>query len=191
MCSSPSDRLSHQARISASVNAMRILNTGTEVEAAVADALVGTEVKKSFFFIDNQTSFNINKQWCICCCCQSSYNPAVISSVLFLPGLCKFQLLGDSRSKVQINLTHSVTACRAWALNMDLSILNMELTLRVSRLGCSRLLKETLTESKLESNHLDSGYRIICLIMTFILFQHHPLRLKMWKVSPCHSNPSH
>uniref|UniRef100_A0A665TSV1 Cytoplasmic linker associated protein 1 n=1 Tax=Echeneis naucrates TaxID=173247 RepID=A0A665TSV1_ECHNA len=35
-----SDRLSHQARISASVNAMRILNTGTEVEAAVADALV-------------------------------------------------------------------------------------------------------------------------------------------------------
>uniref|UniRef100_A0A8C7XNF9 Cytoplasmic linker associated protein 1 n=1 Tax=Oryzias sinensis TaxID=183150 RepID=A0A8C7XNF9_9TELE len=36
----PSDRLSHQARISASVNAMRILNTGTEVEAAVADALL-------------------------------------------------------------------------------------------------------------------------------------------------------
>uniref|UniRef100_A0A3P8P5T2 TOG domain-containing protein n=1 Tax=Astatotilapia calliptera TaxID=8154 RepID=A0A3P8P5T2_ASTCA len=36
-----SDRLSHQARISASVNAMRILNTGTEVEAAVADALRG------------------------------------------------------------------------------------------------------------------------------------------------------
>lgn len=37
-----SDRfgLIHQARISASVNAMRILNTGTEVEAAVADALV-------------------------------------------------------------------------------------------------------------------------------------------------------
>ena len=34
------DRLSHQARISASVNAMRILNTGTDVEAAVADALV-------------------------------------------------------------------------------------------------------------------------------------------------------
>uniref|UniRef100_A0A4W6EYS3 Cytoplasmic linker associated protein 1 n=1 Tax=Lates calcarifer TaxID=8187 RepID=A0A4W6EYS3_LATCA len=34
------DRLSHQARISASVNAMRILNTGTEVEAAVADALL-------------------------------------------------------------------------------------------------------------------------------------------------------
>ncbi|XP_051797598.1 CLIP-associating protein 1-like isoform X13 [Acanthochromis polyacanthus] len=34
-----SDRLSHQARISASVNAMKILNTGTEVEAAVADAL--------------------------------------------------------------------------------------------------------------------------------------------------------
>ncbi|KAL2087913.1 hypothetical protein ACEWY4_016741 [Coilia grayii] len=36
-----SDRfgLAHQARISASVNAMRILNTGTEVEAAVADAL--------------------------------------------------------------------------------------------------------------------------------------------------------
>ncbi|XP_069576468.1 CLIP-associating protein 1-like isoform X24 [Brachyistius frenatus] len=33
------DRLSHQARISATVNAMRILNTGTEVEAAVADAL--------------------------------------------------------------------------------------------------------------------------------------------------------
>ncbi|XP_063067551.1 CLIP-associating protein 1-like isoform X3 [Engraulis encrasicolus] len=31
--------LAHQARISASVNAMRILNTGTEVEAAVADAL--------------------------------------------------------------------------------------------------------------------------------------------------------
>ncbi|XP_027147191.1 CLIP-associating protein 1-like isoform X4 [Larimichthys crocea] len=36
---SPLDRLSHQARISASVNAMRILNTGTDVEAAVADAL--------------------------------------------------------------------------------------------------------------------------------------------------------
>ncbi|XP_051797597.1 CLIP-associating protein 1-A-like isoform X12 [Acanthochromis polyacanthus] len=35
-----SDRLSHQARISASVNAMKILNTGTEVEAAVADALL-------------------------------------------------------------------------------------------------------------------------------------------------------
>ncbi|XP_070712042.1 CLIP-associating protein 1-like [Pempheris klunzingeri] len=34
-----SDRLAHQARISASVNAMRILNTGTDVEAAVADAL--------------------------------------------------------------------------------------------------------------------------------------------------------
>lgn len=32
--------LIHQARISASVNAMRVLNTGTEVEAAVADALV-------------------------------------------------------------------------------------------------------------------------------------------------------
>ncbi|XP_069576467.1 CLIP-associating protein 1-B-like isoform X23 [Brachyistius frenatus] len=37
---SPLDRLSHQARISATVNAMRILNTGTEVEAAVADALL-------------------------------------------------------------------------------------------------------------------------------------------------------
>nr|XP_033472137.1 CLIP-associating protein 1-B-like isoform X15 [Epinephelus lanceolatus] len=37
---SGSDRLSHQARISASVNAMRILNTGTDVEAAVADALL-------------------------------------------------------------------------------------------------------------------------------------------------------
>ncbi|XP_038575594.1 CLIP-associating protein 1a isoform X20 [Micropterus salmoides] len=38
---SQSDRygLIHQARISASVNAMRVLNTGTEVEAAVADAL--------------------------------------------------------------------------------------------------------------------------------------------------------
>ncbi|XP_051938946.1 CLIP-associating protein 1a isoform X34 [Hippocampus zosterae] len=37
----PSERygLIHQARISASVNAMRVLNTGTEVEAAVADAL--------------------------------------------------------------------------------------------------------------------------------------------------------
>ncbi|KAK1798486.1 hypothetical protein P4O66_006784 [Electrophorus voltai] len=37
----PLDRfgLIHQARISASVNAMRILNTGLEVEAAVADAL--------------------------------------------------------------------------------------------------------------------------------------------------------
>ncbi|XP_035030583.2 CLIP-associating protein 1a isoform X23 [Hippoglossus stenolepis] len=37
----PMDRygLIHQARISASVNAMRVLNTGTEVEAAVADAL--------------------------------------------------------------------------------------------------------------------------------------------------------
>ncbi|XP_072300408.1 CLIP-associating protein 1a [Eucyclogobius newberryi] len=37
----PSDRYGYinQARISASVNAMRVLNTGTEVEAAVADAL--------------------------------------------------------------------------------------------------------------------------------------------------------
>ncbi|XP_035984157.1 CLIP-associating protein 1-A isoform X8 [Fundulus heteroclitus] len=35
-----SDRLAHQARISASVNAMRVLNTGTDVEAAVADALL-------------------------------------------------------------------------------------------------------------------------------------------------------
>uniref|UniRef100_A0A672ZTC0 Cytoplasmic linker associated protein 1a n=1 Tax=Sphaeramia orbicularis TaxID=375764 RepID=A0A672ZTC0_9TELE len=37
----PLDRygLIHQARISASVNAMKVLNTGTEVEAAVADAL--------------------------------------------------------------------------------------------------------------------------------------------------------
>ncbi|XP_072542237.1 CLIP-associating protein 1a [Salminus brasiliensis] len=37
-----SDRfgLIHQARISATVNAMRVLNTGTEVEAAVADALL-------------------------------------------------------------------------------------------------------------------------------------------------------
>ncbi|XP_070405720.1 CLIP-associating protein 1-A isoform X21 [Nothobranchius furzeri] len=34
------DRLTHQARISASVNAMKILNTGTDVEAAVADALL-------------------------------------------------------------------------------------------------------------------------------------------------------
>lgn len=41
------DRLSHQARISASVNAMRILNTGTEVEAAVADALVRAEMLRS------------------------------------------------------------------------------------------------------------------------------------------------
>ncbi|XP_049340603.1 CLIP-associating protein 1a isoform X22 [Astyanax mexicanus] len=32
--------LIHQARISATVNAMRVLNTGTEVEAAVADALL-------------------------------------------------------------------------------------------------------------------------------------------------------
>uniref|UniRef100_A0A8C9X2J0 Cytoplasmic linker associated protein 1 n=1 Tax=Sander lucioperca TaxID=283035 RepID=A0A8C9X2J0_SANLU len=37
--SSAEYRLSHQARISASVNAMKILNTGTDVEAAVADAL--------------------------------------------------------------------------------------------------------------------------------------------------------
>ncbi|XP_063069073.1 CLIP-associating protein 1a [Engraulis encrasicolus] len=37
----PLDRygLLHQARMSASINAMRVLNTGTEVEAAVADAL--------------------------------------------------------------------------------------------------------------------------------------------------------
>ncbi|XP_031433505.1 CLIP-associating protein 1-like [Clupea harengus] len=37
-----SDRygLIHQARMSASINAMRVLNTGTEVEAAVADALL-------------------------------------------------------------------------------------------------------------------------------------------------------
>ncbi|XP_056443543.1 CLIP-associating protein 1-B-like isoform X2 [Gadus chalcogrammus] len=37
---STTDRLSHQARISASVQAMKILDTGTEVEAAVADALL-------------------------------------------------------------------------------------------------------------------------------------------------------
>ncbi|KAM9487475.1 CLIP-associating protein 1a isoform 36-T36 [Clarias gariepinus] len=38
----PLDRfgLIHQARISASVNAMKVLNTGTDVEAAVADALL-------------------------------------------------------------------------------------------------------------------------------------------------------
>ncbi|XP_077960108.1 CLIP-associating protein 1-like isoform X11 [Gasterosteus aculeatus] len=36
---SASDRLSHHSRISAAVNAMKILDTGTEVEAAVADAL--------------------------------------------------------------------------------------------------------------------------------------------------------
>uniref|UniRef100_A0A8B9K6B3 Cytoplasmic linker associated protein 1 n=1 Tax=Astyanax mexicanus TaxID=7994 RepID=A0A8B9K6B3_ASTMX len=42
LCHQFNDRfgLIHQARISASVNAMRILNTGMEVEAAVADALV-------------------------------------------------------------------------------------------------------------------------------------------------------
>uniref|UniRef100_A0A8C7IL30 Cytoplasmic linker associated protein 1 n=1 Tax=Oncorhynchus kisutch TaxID=8019 RepID=A0A8C7IL30_ONCKI len=41
-CFKPLDRfgLIHQDRISASVNAMRVLNTGTEVEAAVADALL-------------------------------------------------------------------------------------------------------------------------------------------------------
>ncbi|KAM4711203.1 CLIP-associating protein 1-B-like isoform 8-T8 [Anableps anableps] len=37
---SGADRLASQNRISASVNAMRTLNTGTEVEAAVADALL-------------------------------------------------------------------------------------------------------------------------------------------------------
>lgn len=44
LCVFVSDRfgLIHQARISASVNAMRVLNTGSEVEAAVADALVRT-----------------------------------------------------------------------------------------------------------------------------------------------------
>uniref|UniRef100_A0A8C3AQE5 Cytoplasmic linker associated protein 1a n=1 Tax=Cyclopterus lumpus TaxID=8103 RepID=A0A8C3AQE5_CYCLU len=44
----PLDRygLIHQARISASVNAMRVLNTGTEVEAAVADALVSCSGRK-------------------------------------------------------------------------------------------------------------------------------------------------
>ncbi|XP_053724034.1 CLIP-associating protein 1-like isoform X4 [Synchiropus splendidus] len=36
---SPLDRLSEHSRLSASVNAMKILNTSTEVEAAVADAL--------------------------------------------------------------------------------------------------------------------------------------------------------
>ncbi|KAM8904974.1 CLIP-associating protein 1-B-like isoform 2-T2 [Spinachia spinachia] len=35
-----SDRLPHHSRISAAVNAMKILDTGTEVEAAVADALL-------------------------------------------------------------------------------------------------------------------------------------------------------
>ncbi|XP_050978501.1 CLIP-associating protein 1 [Labeo rohita] len=39
--------LIHQARISASVNAMRILNTGTEVEAAVADALLLGDSRKT------------------------------------------------------------------------------------------------------------------------------------------------
>lgn len=47
------DRLSHQARISASVNAMRILNTGTEVEAAVADALVRQKTGFVFYIIGN------------------------------------------------------------------------------------------------------------------------------------------
>lgn len=42
ICFSDRYGLIHQARISASVNAMRVLNTGTEVEAAVADALVMT-----------------------------------------------------------------------------------------------------------------------------------------------------
>ncbi|XP_077960055.1 CLIP-associating protein 1-like isoform X3 [Gasterosteus aculeatus] len=37
---SPLNRLSHHSRISAAVNAMKILDTGTEVEAAVADALL-------------------------------------------------------------------------------------------------------------------------------------------------------
>ncbi|XP_033991256.1 CLIP-associating protein 1-A-like isoform X2 [Trematomus bernacchii] len=37
---SPLDRLAHQARMSASVNAMKVLNTGSEVEEAVADALL-------------------------------------------------------------------------------------------------------------------------------------------------------
>ncbi|XP_053724017.1 CLIP-associating protein 1-A-like isoform X2 [Synchiropus splendidus] len=37
---SPLDRLSEHSRLSASVNAMKILNTSTEVEAAVADALL-------------------------------------------------------------------------------------------------------------------------------------------------------
>uniref|UniRef100_A0A3P8YNA8 TOG domain-containing protein n=1 Tax=Esox lucius TaxID=8010 RepID=A0A3P8YNA8_ESOLU len=46
---SPLERLglAHQARISASVNAMRILNTGTEVEAAVADALLLGDARNS------------------------------------------------------------------------------------------------------------------------------------------------
>lgn len=53
-----SDRygLIHQARISASVNAMRVLNTGTEVEAAVADALVsccGILTSGQTFFIQS------------------------------------------------------------------------------------------------------------------------------------------
>lgn len=47
------DRLSHQARISASVNAMRILNTGTEVEVAVADALVRQKTGFVFYVIGN------------------------------------------------------------------------------------------------------------------------------------------
>ncbi|KAL7370342.1 hypothetical protein ABVT39_026088 [Epinephelus coioides] len=56
---SGSDRLSHQARISASVNAMRILNTGTDVEAAVADALLLGDSRNKVFsmFLETLVDF--------------------------------------------------------------------------------------------------------------------------------------
>ncbi|XP_056294815.1 CLIP-associating protein 1a isoform X6 [Pseudoliparis swirei] len=73
-----SDRygLIHQARISASVNAMRVLNTGTEVEAAVADALLlgdsrnkdirPTILSKAQFYVKLKYYWYIILWKCIC-----------------------------------------------------------------------------------------------------------------------------
>lgn len=73
------ERLSHQARISASVNAMRILNTGTEVEAAVADALVRAQMWRSCQSLcvctDERISADARRK------CSSSVAPAETSNV--------------------------------------------------------------------------------------------------------------
>lgn len=93
-----SDRfgLIHQARISASVNAMRILNTGMEVEAAVADALVSM-LHLLLIFVCNKSD-SITAEVC------RNYKPEVLTChclcFSFSTCLKSHQLLGDSRNKV-------------------------------------------------------------------------------------------
>lgn len=90
---------------------MRILNTGTEVEAAVADALVrrgGNMFGRKLRFLWPAETSGLRDR-------KSGWTErtdqeikgfvgavdAVGTNFLFLPGFCIFQLLGDSRSKVQ------------------------------------------------------------------------------------------